>query len=162
MKLTIDITREDYSDFNKFHFMNTKLKRTIFIGLLTVILLEYLLNRTQFDLTATIISSIACIVIYFWAINRSLNKTKNIPDNDGTILGLKEMEFADDKISYSTKNSQGTCEWSSIKYLKESSKAFYLYMDTNMALLIPKRTFTTENELEDFRKILNKKISQPT
>jgi len=115
MKLTIDITREDYSDFNKFHFINTKLKRTIFTGLLTVILLEYLLNRTQFNLTATIISSIACIAIYYWAINRSLNKTKNIPDNDGTILGPKEMEFADDKISYSTKNSQGTCEWSEIK-----------------------------------------------
>lgn len=160
MKFTVDITREDYSDFNKFHFMKTRLNRTILTGLLTVIVLEYLLNRNEFDLTVTIISSLACVLVYSWAIYRSLNKTKKIPDNDGTILGPKEMEFADDKISYSSKNSQGTCEWTSIKFLRESSKAFYLYMDTNMAMLVPKRTFTTDNELEDFRKIISRKVTQ--
>ena len=162
MKLTIDISREDYSDFNKFHFMNTKLKQTILYGVLLVIVLEYLLNRNEFNLTATIISSIGCLGVFWWAINRSLNKTKNIPDNDGTILGQKEMEFGDDKITYTTKNSQGTCEWASVKYLKESPKAFYLYMDANMAMLVPKRTFGTEDELEEFRNIINKKVTPLT
>ena len=160
MKLTIDITREDYADFNKFHFMQTRLNRTILTGVLAVLILEYILNRDGFDLTATIISSLVCIVFYCWAIYRSLNRTKNIPDNDGTILGPKEMEFGDDKITYSTKNSQGTCEWTSIKYLKESSKAFYLYMDANMAMIIPKRTFMTDTALEDFRKLVGTKVTK--
>jgi Ca2+/Na+ antiporter len=162
MKLTIDITREDYSDFNKFHFIKTKLKRSILIGLLTLISMEYFVNRDHFDLTLTIIISIVCIVVYCWATYQGLNKTKNTPDNDGAILGPKEMEFGDDKISYATKNSQGSYDWTSIKYLRESSKAFYLYVDTNMAMLVPKRTFGNENELEDFRKIISKKVPQAT
>ena len=159
MKLIVNITREDYSDFNKFHFLKTRLNRTIIIGLLTVIILQYLLNRPEFNLIATVISTIACIVIYIFMIYRSLNRTKNIPDSDGTILGQKEMEFKDDRIIYSTKNSQGTCEWASIKSLKENSTAFYLYMDTNMAMLIPKRSFISNQEQENFRKLIRQKIS---
>ena len=160
MKLTIDITREDYSDFNTFHFLKTRLTRTLLTGLLTLVAVEYLINRNQFDLGLTIFSSIVCIVVYFWAVYRSLKKTKNIPDNDGSILGPKHMEFADDKIYYSTKNSQGNCEWSSIKYLKENSKAFYLYMDANMAILVPKRIFVNSDDLNSFRKIINSKVTR--
>ena len=70
MKLTIDISRQDYADFNKFHFFKTNLKRTVITGALTVIILQLFLNREQFDLTATIVSSIACALVYIFAINR--------------------------------------------------------------------------------------------
>ncbi|MFI5218853.1 MAG: YcxB family protein [Bacteroidia bacterium] len=162
MRLQIDITRQDYSDFNKFHFRQTKMKRTIIIGMLTVIIVQLFLNREQFDLIATIISTIVCIVVYVFMINRSLNKTKNIPDNNGTILGEKEIDFTDDKIIYKTRDSQGSSNWNTIKNLKESPKAFYLYMDTNMAMLIPKRVFKDTNETEEFRKLVNRKINTPS
>lgn len=159
MKLTIDISRQDYADFNKFHFLKTKLKRTLITGALTVIILQLFLNREQFDLTATIISSVACILVYVFAINRSLNKTKSIPDNDGTILGQKEMEFAEDKIIYKTANSEGSSDWTTIKKLEESSKAFYLYMDTNMAMLVPKRVFKDKSDEEIFKTLIRQKIN---
>ncbi|MES2559199.1 MAG: YcxB family protein [Bacteroidota bacterium] len=158
MKLLIDITRQDYAEFNKFHFIQTKLKRTIITGLLTVIVLQLFLNREHFDLTATIVSTIVCVLVYIFVINRSLNKTKNIPDNTGTILGEKEIEFTEDSIIYKTSNSQGTSEWAAIKNLKESPKSFYLYMDTNMAMLVPKRVFKHSDETEAFRELVTRKI----
>ena len=158
MKLTIDISRQDYADFNKFHFLKTKLKRTVITGVLTVIILQLFLNREQFDLTATTISSVVCVVVYFFAINRSLNKTKSIPNNDGAILGKKEMEFAEDKIIYKTSNSEGSSAWTTIKKLEENSKAFYLYMDTNMAILVPKRVFKDKSEEETFKILVRQKI----
>lgn len=159
MKLTFDISRQDYADFNKFHFLKTKLKRTVITGVLTVVLLQFFLNREQFDLTATIISSIVCVLFYFFAINRSLIKTKNVPENNGTILGQKEIEFTEDKIIYKTANSEGSCAWSTIKKLEESSKAFYLYMDSNLAILLPKRVFKDFSEEETFKKLVRQKIN---
>jgi|GEM_PF-2528380 len=40
--------------------------------------------------------------------------------------------------------------WSTINFLQESSKAFYLYIDTNMAISIPKKCFTSKTEIERF------------
>lgn len=159
MKLTIDISRQDYADFNKFHFFKTKLKRTVITGALTVIILQLFLNREQFDLTATIISSVFCVLVYVFAINRSLNKTKSIPDNGGTILGQKEIEFAEDKIFYKTANSEGISDWTTIKKLEESTNAFYLYMDTNMAMLVPKRVFKNKSDEETFKTLVRQKLN---
>ena len=159
MKLTFDITREDYFEFNKFHFLKTKLKRTIILGVLTLVILQLFLNREQFDWTATIISSTICVLVYIYAIKRSLDKTKNIPDKNGTILGQKEMEFTDEKIIYKTSNSEGSSGWATIKNIKESPKAFYLYMDTNMAMLVPKRVFKEGADEAAFRNLVNQKIN---
>lgn len=159
MKLTIDISRQDYADFNKFHFFKTKLKRTVTTGALTVIVLQLFLNREQFDPTATIISSVVCVFVYVFAINRSLNNTKSIPDSDGTILGQKLMDFGEDKIIYKTQNSEGSSDWKTIKKLEEGSKAFYLYMDTNMAMLVPKRVFKDKLEEETFKTLVRQKIN---
>ena len=159
MKLTIDISRQDYADFNKFHFIKTKLKRTVITGVLTIIILQLFLNREQFNLTATIFSSVVCVLVYLFAINRSLKKTKSIPNNDGTILGQKELEFSKDKIIYKTANSEGKSAWTTIKKLEESSKAFYLYMDTNMAMLVPKRVFKDKSEEETFKTLVRQKIN---
>lgn len=159
MKLTIDISRQDYADFNRFHFFKTKLKKTVITGALTVIIMQLFFNREQFDLTATIITSGVCVLFYVFVINRSLNKTKNIPDNDGTILGQKEIEFAEDKIIYKTANSEGTSDWTAIKKLEESSGAFYLYMDTNMAMLVPKRVFKDKSDEEIFKTLVMQKTN---
>jgi len=159
MKVTIDISRQDYAEFNKFHFFRTKLKKTIIVGILSVIFLQLLLNLEQFELTATIISSVAFVLLYVFGIYRSLNKTRSIPENDGTILGQKTIEFAEDKIAYKTSNSEGSYNWSTIKKLEESSKAFYLYMDTNVAMLVPKRVFKNKLDEEKFKTLVGQKIN---
>lgn len=158
MKLTIDISRQDYADFNKFHFLKTKLKRTIITGILTVLVLQIFLNSAQFNLAATVISSIVCALIYLFAINRALNKTKNIPDQDGAILGKKELEFSEDKIIWKTANAEGSSAWSTVKKLEEDSHAFYLYMDSNMAMLVPKRYFNDPSEVDTFKTLVSQKI----
>lgn len=158
MTLTIEITREDYADFNKFNFYSKGLKRTIINGVITIIFLQLLLNYKEFKLAPTLISSVACVLVYFFLIKRSLNKSKNVPDQDGSMLGEKEVEFTDEKISYKASNAEGSINWTAIKSFKESSKAFYLYIDANMAVVVPKRFFKDGTEEMEFRNLVNGKI----
>lgn len=158
MKLSIEITRDDYSEFCKFHFMQTKLKRTIITGLITVSIMLLYFNRNGFDWFLSLIGITVYPIIFIFTLKRALNKTKKIPDSNGLILGKKELEFTEDLIIYSASTSQGTYEWSSIQKLKENSKAFYLYMDANMAIMVPKKALNSASETDEFRQLVFRKI----
>lgn len=159
MKLTIDITRDDYADFNKFHLFSKKLKRMVIIGLLTIISVQLLMDYENFSWVVTLISSVICIIIYFLIAKIGLNATRNIPSKDGAILGEKDIEFTEDNIYYKAPTSEGTINWTAVKKFKDSKKAFYLYMDTHMALVVPKRFFKDGTQEMEFRDLVNSKIN---
>ena len=157
IKLSFELQRENYMNFNKFHYKKTQLKKTLITGGLVLIILQVALNLNKFDLIATIISSIIFNAIYFFLISRSLNNTKKIPKDDGSILGRKEIEFSDTGIAYMDKNSSGNFNWSAIKSLQSDTTEFYLYTDANMAIVIPKRIFNSDTEIVEFEEYINDK-----
>lgn len=159
MKLDIEITRLDYLDFNKYFFVKARLKKTIFTGLITVLSLQIILNRNEFDLKATVVSTIACIVVYFFAIYFSILRTESKPKDDSPILGRKEMEFNDDSILCESPAVSSIVNWSAIKSLDEGRTAFYLFMDSNSAYIIPKRYFKSEEQLNEFKNLIQSKIT---
>lgn len=159
MKLTIDITRRDYLDFNKHHFIKTRLFRTIITGVVTIAVLQYILSRDGFDLNSCIISSVASAITYFFAVYMSLLYTEKVPKDDGSILGLREFDFMEDEISCKTSTSSSHINWVSIKTIEKGRNAFYLYMDTNMALIIPKRYLKSEKEFNEFEQMVQTKIN---
>jgi hypothetical protein len=158
MKFIVDFTREDYADFAKFHFRKKSLVKIIIFFVVFIALLQLYINRDGFSLNRTIYSSLAGAIAAFIMMYISLNNTKNIPKDDGTILGEKEMEFNEEGISYRMANAEGSQRWQSIKSLEESSKAFYLYMDTVMAIAVPKRVFKDKIEEAAFRDMVKQKI----
>jgi hypothetical protein len=158
MKLSFEINRQDYADFNKFHFIKTRLIRTLLTGGLTIIVLQMVLNKDEFDLNATIISSLVCGLIYFVIYYRSLSNTSKIPADNGTILGHRDLEFNDAEIICKTKDTNSSSGWTTAKELAIGKKALYLYIDTNMAVIIPKRVFTSDDELTDFIKFVSTKV----
>ncbi|TCD11251.1 YcxB family protein [Pedobacter frigidisoli] len=158
MTITIDITRQDYYELNKFHFKQTKLKNTIIIGIVVTTLILFFVNKDGFDITITLLIIIVCSFGIILGINRNLKSTKNLPDEQGSILGERVIQFTDDKISYKMKNAQGINEWDSVKSLKESSTAFYLYLDTAVAIIIPKRYFEDADQIKDFKILVNNNL----
>ena len=68
-------------------------------------------------------------------------------------------EFSEEYISFRDKDSDGRFQWNAIKSLEEDSKAFYLYLDTIMALLIPKRYFVDKSEEQAFRNYVQSKLN---
>ena len=161
MKLEIEITREDYSNFGFYHFKKTQLVRTILIGLASLLILQFLFhrNKSSLNLGIILISSFLFIVFYSILIYFSLSKSRSIPKDDGSILGKKEYEFLDDHIFYKDKNSEGRFQWNAIKDVHESNKAFYLYLDTNMAILIPKKHFVDKTAEKNFGNYVRSKIN---
>jgi len=157
MKLEIEITRQDYADFNQFHFIKYRLKRSALIIAIVIIVMQVILNGSHFDLAGTVISTMAGLLVYFGIIYFSLKNTRKIPSAGGAILGKREMEFLEDTIKYKSETGEGSRIWSSIKRIEEGKNAYYLYLDTNMGLIIPKRFFGSEADQKDFVNLVKRK-----
>lgn len=106
MKIEIEITRQDYLNFNVYYFMKTQFTRTLLICLAGLLVLQFAINkdRSYLNLVEIIISSLFYLVFYFVIIYYSLHKTKSIPKEGGACLGIKVYEFGDDKIFYKDKD----------------------------------------------------------
>ncbi len=161
MKIEIDITRQDYLNFNFYHFRKKSLIRTAVIGLIGLMILQYSINKDKetVSIIALAISSTLYIFIFAVIMYFSLSRSKSIPKDNGSFLGKKVYEFSEDYISFRDKDSDGRFQWKAIKSFEEDSKAFYLYLDTIMALLIPKRHFMDKSEEQAFRKYVQRKLN---
>lgn len=158
-KINYEIKREDYSEFNKYHFLKTRLKRTIISGGVLLIVLQIFLNSEEFYLIPTILSTVVFALVYFLVIRRSLIKTNRIPLENGNILGQKVLIFSESEITHSDNSSNGTIQWKAIKSVQKGKTAYYLYLDTIMAIIIPFRYFKDNLERIDFENFVEKKIN---
>lgn len=159
MILEIEINRQDYLAFNKHHFIKTRLTTTIITGVLTIIALQWFLNIDGFDLMATVFSSLACSLVFVLLTFLQLRNTKNIPKDDGSILGKRTLQFDDNEINCKAADSTTILKWKHVKSIDNGKSAFYLYLDTNMAILVPKRYFETDMAQKQFVDFVTTKIN---
>jgi len=159
MHISVELTRQEYVDFNKFHFFKGFLKSKIILLFLGVLFAIQIFNsRDHFDPFTFIAPSLIFILIFYLTLFRRFNAIKKIPREDGSILQRNDYEFTDERIYYKSENSEGNYSWDRIKELKQSKTAFYFYIDTNMAFIIPKRVFTDSSQLKEFEELFSRKV----
>ncbi len=159
MKLETEINRQDYMDFNKFHYYKTSLKKTNYTFFIGFAVFQLFLNRHGFDMFATIIATIVGLIFLYYAMNYNFTNTKKIPMDDGAILGKSDIELTDESLIMKNKNSFSNYDWAAIKSIENGKTALYLYLDTNMAIIIPKRHFKNELEEDDFTDFVEARIT---
>lgn len=159
MTLEFDITRKDYADFNRRHFYRRRRARLFATGILVMILVGYVMDPRRLGFTAALLAAAAAGAFYFLIIDRQLRNTGRIPRDDGSILGRKTIHLGDEAIFCRDSVSETTLKWNSISELDETRKAFYLYTDTNMAIVIPKRYFGDRNQETEFRSLIMLRMS---
>lgn len=146
MKIEVDISRKDYTDYNLNHLIKSKIiKRVgIFIGVLIV--LQLALNARSLKEVMQILmpfSIFICIYagILYFMIKRSGNKL----NDNGAVLGKMLIEFNDEHMKFIKVGSESTSIWKKSMKLVSGKTALYLYLENNMAIIIPKRYFTSKD-----------------
>jgi len=160
MKMEIEITEEDHADFNRFYFVRSKLKSSVFVAFAALIILEIFLNKDGLHLLATVISSLTLVVLYFALIYVAMAATKKVPASEGTVLGTRKIEFTDEGIRCSTHDKSTLSKWSDIKKIEQGFSALYIYTNGGHAYIIPKRYFTGRKEQDEFEASIKEKIGK--
>lgn len=132
------------------------------MGIMGIFCLLFLINRDKSHVRYTDILATVLIFIIFYSglLYYNIQKNYRIPSENGSMLGDKEIDFRNDAIVYADKYSNGQYNWEAIKSMDENRKSFYLYIDTDMAIVVPKRFFVDKKHEQEFRELVQQKLSR--
>lgn len=176
MTIEFEITKEDIVQFNIFiNFRNRYLKRqasywryglSVFFLMVALIggIKEFLDSKTEYPTMLAIefallwfsiylIIAIAWFLIWPTIFNKHVKKSVNrYFDNldDDTSIGKHLMLFDEDTIQDSVDAGTETTNWSAVKEITEINDHIYISLSEIRAYIVPKRTFDSREQLNNF------------
>lgn len=165
MEIRVQLTRQDYLEFNKFVFLRSRMKRNIIIALIfTISWIVYLNYNQPFYFLMLLIELVAFSL--FWAIFIlasywvTLARVKKIPDENGEILGEKTYKFDDEGLKQISVNGESFTRWNAIKSIEVNKNYIFLFVDKIVAYVIPKRVFEDSVEMTSLIDFVKTKTSK--
>ena len=84
-------------------------------------------------------------------VNWKYARTAYSPKPDRYVLGVKLFDISDKGLTVSGKRSVTDYEWSAIVSVDETDDHLFLFLDSNVALIVPRRSFASTSEYDEFR-----------
>ena len=165
MEIKIEITREDFLEFNKYVLLKNRLKRGFVIATIFILFWVIILNYNKpLDLFSIIIELIIFYlgwgILIFLLYKINFQRIKKLPDQNGAILGNKTYIIQDDGFKEITESSETLTNWNGIKKITETKDYIYVFVDKIAAYIIPKRYLNEEKERNQFIQTLKSKIER--
>jgi hypothetical protein len=167
MEINIDLTRDDYADFNKYYFLKKGLKKRIYLVFVVAFILPFIINSGRpFDfltyLTNVIIAGLVFGLIYIGGMTLALKRTRKLPSDNGSILGMKKFIITDEGLIEESESNKNLQKWKSIKSIETNDNSVFIFVDNVAAYVIPKRFFKDEAEQQNFIKTIEDKMKNAT
>ncbi len=153
MNVTVDITRIDYWEFNKFAMTTIPKYRTNFIiniiaiPVSSFVILLLMKLPFYYVLVSSVILGIISDMLLIYFMKKSIMK---IPDGREGFLGKHVIEIRSDGLSETTSVNEGLHLWKGIRSIHQNEKYIFIFIDNLMAHIIPKRSFSSLKDAEDF------------
>ncbi|SRR6266851_2103635 len=84
----------------------------------------------------------------------SLITARNLTRSKPSALQPVTYEFSPDGISHIGPTSSGRAAWTTYLRIRETSEQFLLYIQKQLANVLPKRAFQSEAEMQQFRQLV--------
>lgn len=153
MKVTYELTREDFWNFNKFVTMSNPKYRFNYILSLAVpalaiaITLGFMGRVLILILVATILGgSLGAYLIYMISKRRVLK----LPISKPGTLGEHTIEISVEGLAEKTEVNDSFYKWEGVRKIQTDKSYICFFIDTFMAYTIPKRAFSSSNDADNF------------
>jgi hypothetical protein len=162
MEIEYQNTKQDYINFCKINLKRgfSKIILAIIIGLTLIIgiLSNYHLSVATYLLSTVIYATIVAAWIYFiplWRFTNALNKRIA---NDNDFLHTKKVVVTDKGLIKQGAKGDILWHWESIAYANTLGEFFHIKLTDKKYLLVPRKSFTTNEEAVNFLGIIQAKI----
>jgi hypothetical protein len=155
-------------DFNKYtasaiKFWSKKKKRKfnqvdvfLYAGLFFVLLFFLLRNDLSLNWIDFITGYVAGTILLLMVFNEQKKILE--PKENGFVFGPTVYEFTDEGIKIKKDNNESFTRWDTVEKVFDAKEYFYIFIDHNLAYIIPKRTFRSSEKMSEFVSILNQFI----
>lgn len=166
MEINIEITRDDFVDFNKYVIKKRNRNGKIFIfNLILALLLPFLVQIKKpfnpVDYFAGVVFLFALftlIFVIFWNIEKF--GFRKLPDKKGVILGERTILLTDQGFVEITRTTSQTTKWDAVLSVEETRDHIFVFVDKTAAYLIPKRYFRDDQDVYSFIENIRRRISE--
>lgn len=166
LQLNYKLTDEDYIEFNEFHqLIHSEVgKRNLFflklIGPMISILAIVIFILARAEVIALCIFSIVWIAFTKKIMKRGIRKTiLKMKETDGLPFAEETtLNFTEDQIIEITKGQEVKVDYKKVEDVCETEEAFYVYISSMEALIIPKRVLNQEMEIQLNQILKSKKL----
>ncbi|MBP0017276.1 MAG: YcxB family protein [Cyanobacteria bacterium SBLK] len=159
MKIEFRLTVRDYQEAFKAHWKQQK-KYYFYRVVVGLLLITSILTFLLGDLAGSIVYLLLAIIfipVVNWINNVSLKAAwKNQTD---TLKQPMTIEATADSLSIEGESFQSVLQWKLYNKFIETTNLFVIYEEKNLLRIIPKRAFANDEELSEFRKILQENIN---
>ena len=157
MRVDVLINNNDFKKYtaSAIKFWSKKKKRKfnqvdafLYIGLFFILLfytLESCLHINWFHFLIGILVGIILLLMV-------LNEQKKIlePKENGFVFGPTQYQFLEEGVKISKENSESFTKWEAVEKVYNAKDYFYIFIDYNLAYIIPKRSFLSPEKLNEF------------
>jgi hypothetical protein len=75
-------------------------------------------------------------------------------------IGPMIITFEEENVLLSYEFGESRFKWNLVESLKESPEYLFVFRTVNDAVIIPKRIFTHEQDLQDLKSLIERKLSE--
>ena len=78
-----------------------------------------------------------------------------LPKANGFVFGPAEYDFVEEGVKIKKENGESLTKWEAVEKVYNAKNYFYIFVDHNLAYIIPKRSFHHTERFEEFIQLLN-------
>ena len=103
---------------------------------------------------------ILAAVLYIWY-RYGYAKRRLEPLESRAILGPRSIEVTDDGVAVTTRHQHAVVRWAGFLFTKETPDHLFLFTDRCSALIVPKRSFESATQMEEFKALAETHVETP-
>lgn len=159
MKFEYQLARKDLGQFNAYYYWKNKTASAI-LGAIIMTGIAFMLisSRKKLHIEAAVVCMAIGIPIYFLLLHLQLKKYGDYFKEDGPMLAKKEVELTDQYYISTDMFGETKVKWCAFSKMETGKHAVYLFMETPMAIIIPKTIFENEARLAEFTSYVTERI----
>ena len=155
MTIQTDITQTDWAAFVQFVVRSSARGATgrigrwlISIGIGVALGLTFTLTGISLHFPSLLAGAIGGTL---WLVIVSRLRMRSMgPASDGYILGPRQVTVSDDGLRESSQRHESVFRWAAVRGAQVTDQHVFVMLDTNAALIVPRRAFPTDAEREQF------------
>lgn len=164
MEINVDITRNDYADFNLYYFYKKAIWKRVKIVIVAAISIPLILNignpfHLGIYLISVLLTGLIFAAIYLGLGLYAIKRTGKIPLEGGSVLGKRKFIISDEGLIEEGENNRNLQKWVGIKSVEENKNSVFIFVDKMAAYIIPKRFFLNEEQINEFKSLIGVKIN---
>lgn len=160
VEIRFELSLNDLREFRHLHFRKYRMPKILAILGICFLCVTVALYKPGLDPVKLIEAYLICFLVFGLMFGMYRFRETRLPRDAVESVSAQVLKVTRNAIKSNDLFGEVTIEWPQVLKVYDAPQTFYLYLTSSIALIVPKRAFTTDAAILEFRRILLKNVSR--